>query len=304
VRVFQAIAVAALLATGAQAEEATFKPAACEEGQAVAFDDLAAAYSAILFGEYHGTTEMPEAFGNAVAQAAGNGRRIVVALEYPPDWQDDLDSVMAAPDEVAAMDAFATHHTSDGRTSDAMRNMLLQLRALKLAGADIHVIAADKRRERTVAEAEQAAALDLPDMVDRTLGQRDIDLALHSKAACEAIGCDLILLYAGNMHTRISVTKSSMLNSETGELTPFWTAPVGYVLTQFMPTGSVYLGHRGGIAINMIGNVQSAHAVKPVLPDFPVEDGKYYCSGMNTYFLSVGTILSSADTLAPPEDAN
>lgn|GEM_PF-1555382 len=295
-RVFQAITVAAFLAAGAQAEEATFKPAACEEGQAVAFEDLAAAYSAILFGEYHGTTEMPEAFGNAVAQAAGNGRRIVVALEYPPDWQDDLDSVMAAPDEVAAMDAFAMHHTGDGRTSDAMRNMLLQLRALKLAGADIHVIAADKRRERTVEEAEQAAALDLPDMVDRTLGQRDIDLALHSKAACEAIGCDLILLYAGNMHTRLSITESGWFD-EAGNKTPFWTAPAGYVLAQFMPAASVYLFHRGGYGMSQsTEGMYGMRKLTPSAPEFVAEDEVYYCTGgdpMFSHALSVGKVTPS-----------
>ena len=298
------LAVVTLMAFGARAE--TDAPEACPQGQAVSFEDLAAAHKAILFGEYHGTKEMPAAFAEAVREAAGGGRRVVVALEYPPGWQGDLDAVMAAPNEMAAIDAFAMHHTADGRTSDAMRNLLLQLRAMKLAGADVHVIAADSRRIRTEEEQAAVAALDLPDRVDRVLGVRDLDLALHSKAACEAVSCDLILLYAGNAHTRLSTMQSGMLNTRSGEVTPFWTAPVGYVLRQSMPVASVVLVHRGGLATNMTGNFVSTREVQPTAPGYSVEDGVYYCAGPDnvSHVLSVGTIVSSADTLAPAKEGN
>lgn len=300
-RTILSAAALAMLAGTAQAEAAGEDVSACPEGQVVSFEDLTATHKAILYGEYHGTREMPAMFADQVAQAAADGRRIVVALEYPPDWQGDLDAVMAAPDELAALDAFATHHTGDGRTSNAMRNLLLQLRALKLAGADIHVIAADASRIRSEADKAAVAGLDLPASVDPVLGVRDLDLALHSKAACEAINCDLILLYAGNMHTRLATTESSMLNTKTGETTSFRTAPAGFVLKQFMPVASVYLAHRGGLATNRTGNVQSTREVDPAVPGYAVEDGVYYCAGADnvSHVLSVGKILSSADTLAP-----
>jgi hypothetical protein len=279
--------------------------AACAEGQAVSFEDLAGTYKAILFGEYHGTRQMPAVFGEAVTHAAAGGRRVLVALEYPPEWQTDLDAVMAAPDELAALDAFAMHHTQDGRTSDAMRNMLLQLRALKLAGADIHVVAADSRRYRTDEDRAAVEALDLPDSVDPALGVRDLDLALHAKAACEAAGCDLILLYAGNMHTRLATTQSRMLNTKTGEITPFRVAPAGFVLKKYMPVASVMLVHRGGLATSRTGNFLSTREVTPTAPDYVPEDGVFYCAGPDSvsHMFSVGWVSPSGDTLAPATES-
>ena len=304
-RAILSLTALALLAVTAEAETAETEIAACAEGQAVSFEELAAAHKAILYGEYHGTKQMPAGFADAVTQAAAGERRVLVALEYPPEWQADLDAVMAAPDELAALDAFSMHHTKDGRTSDAMRNMLLQLRALKLAGADIHVVAADSRRYRTDADKAAVAALDLPDSVDPVLGVRDLDLALHAKAACQAVGCDLILLYAGNMHTRLATTQSGMLNTKTGEITPFRTAPAGFVLKKFMPVASVMLVHQGGLSTSRSGNFLSTREVTPTVPDYVSEDGVYYCTGPDSvsHMFSVGRVMSSEDTLAPaPED--
>lgn len=293
-------AALAALAVNAEAETPGAEIAACPEGQAVSLEDIAATHKTILFGDYHGTKEMPAAFGDAVAEAAAGGRRVVVALEYPPDWQGDLDAVMMAPDDVAALDAFAGNHTSDGRTSDAMRNMLLQLRALKLAGADIQVVAADSRRVRTDEDRAAAAALDLPEEVDRDLGVRDLDLALYAKAACEAAGCDLILLFAGNMHTRMGIAESGWFD-EAGNKTSFWTAPAGYVLSGLMPTASVYLFSRGGYVANRAsGGAIGLRKVEPVVADFVSEDGDYYCMGDGLAYshgLSVGTVSPSFDTI-------
>ena len=299
------IVAGAVLALSSHAETVGPAAAACPEGQAVSLEEIAATHKAILFGEYHGTAEMPAAFADQVVALARKDRRIVVALEYPRRLQGDLDAVMAAPDEVKALDAFATHHTGDGRTSDAMRNMLLALRALKLAGADIHVVAADADARQTEAEAARAAALDLPGRVDRALGRRDIELALNAEEACEAVGCDLILLYAGNAHTKLEIVQSAMMNMQTGDLTPFWTAPAGYVLSRSMPTASVYLAHRGGYATNRTEQGVSMREIRPTLVDFEMADGVFYCASSDatvSHVLSVGKIASSPDTLAPLPD--
>lgn len=291
----------ALLAVTAEAETAETEIAACAEGEAVSFEDLAAAHKAILYGDYHGTLEMPALFADQVAKAAAGGRRVVVALEYPANWQPDLDTVMAAPDEVAALDAFAMHRLPDGRTSDAMRNMLLQLRALKVAGANITVIAADARELRTDADRAAAEALDLPEEVDRVLGQRDLDLALHAKAACDASACELIMLYAGNMHTRLGVMESAWFD-QAGNRMPFQTAPAGYILSGFMPTASVYLMNRGGYVANRGRNgAFGLRKIAPVIADYVTDDGTYYCMGDDPMFshgLSVGMISPSEDSLA------
>ena len=66
-RTILSLTALALLAVTAEAETAETEAPTCAEGQAVSFEDLAAAHKAILFGDYHGTQEMPEAFGDAVA---------------------------------------------------------------------------------------------------------------------------------------------------------------------------------------------------------------------------------------------
>ncbi|WP_300553612.1 hypothetical protein [Maricaulis sp.] len=294
-------ALAVALSAGAE----TPKAPACAEGQAVSFEDLAAAHKAILYGDYHGTREMPAVFADAVAQAAAGERRVLVALEYPPEWQADLDAVMAALDELAALDAFSMHHTKDGRTSDAMRNMLLQLRALKLAGADIHVVAADSRRYRTDEDRAAVSALDLPDSVDRTLSVWDLDLALHTKAACEAVDCDLILMFAGNYHTGLATRPSQVIDPMTGEATSNRAATAGFVLNKFTPVASVMLVHRGGMAHNRVAGKLAIREELATAPDFMEEDGVYYCTGPHsfTHMFSVGLVFPSEDTLAPAPES-
>ena len=278
-----------VLSAGADTPEAP----TCAEGQAVSFEELAAAHKAILFGDYHGTLEMPEAFGDAVAEAAGSDRRVVVALEYPANWQRDLDAMMAAPDELAALDVFARRSTRDGRTSDAMRNLLLQLRALKLAGADVTVRAIDIARPAPKARA-RAAELGLPPEIDQQRGLRNIIMGLNSVEACEMVECDLLLMFSGNAHTRLDVMDSASYMPTEGETTSYREAAAGNIIARKMPTASVYLSHRGGYARNQSPDgVFGARELTPTTPGYVAEDRTYYCTGERdryTHVFSVGQV--------------
>ena len=299
-RVIAAVMVVLGLALPVNAEmQEVTEPAQamCPEGQSVSIETLAGTHKAILFGEYHGTREMPEVFGDMVGEAAAGGRRVVVALEYRANWQADLDAVMAAPNEVSALDAFAMHSTRDGRTSDAMRNLLLQLRALKLAGANVTVRAIDMAWPDPTA-VSRAAELGLPPGIDQQYGLRNIIMGLNAVQVCEEAQCDLLMVYAGNMHTRLDVMDSSIYNPIEEKVIEFREAPAGYIIVQNMPTAAVYLGHRGGWATNRTKLGFGMHEIEPVLPDFAVEDGIIYCMGNGTYFQSVGKIYSSEDSLA------
>ena len=292
-RTILSLTALALLAVTAEAETAETEAPTCAEGQAVSFEDLAAAHKAILFGDYHGTQEMPEAFGDAVAEAAGGDRRVVVALEYPANWQPDLDAMMAAPDEVMALDVFARRSTRDGRTSEAMRNLLLQLRALKLAGADVTVRAIDMARPAPNA-VSRAAELGLPPEIDQQRGLRNIIMGLNSVEACEMVECDLLMMFSGNAHTRLDVRDSASYMPTEGEITSYREAAAGNIIVRKMPTASVYLSHRGGYARNQSPDgVFGLRELTPTAPGYVAEDRTYYCTGERdryTHVFSVGPV--------------
>lgn len=95
----------------------------------------------IVLGETHGTTEGPAAFGEIACSAAEKGP-VTVALEYSDLLQTALDAFLAAPDDEAAQEALrgsllTTARFQDGRTSQAMLDLLLRVRQLKLQGRDV-----------------------------------------------------------------------------------------------------------------------------------------------------------------------
>lgn len=105
----------------------------------------------VVFGEAHGTNEIPELFGEVVCQASAS-RTLVVALEWPQDMQAPLDQYMASDGSEAARDRFLSapfwsNPTPDGRTSQAMFNLIERLRRLRASGRPVSVQAFVSRPE-------------------------------------------------------------------------------------------------------------------------------------------------------------
>ena len=97
----------------------------------------------LVFGEAHGTNEIPELFGDVVCEASAS-RPVVVALEWPPDLQASLDAYMASDGSGAARTrflsaAFWSNPMPVGRTSQAMFRLIERLRALKASGRRVSV---------------------------------------------------------------------------------------------------------------------------------------------------------------------
>lgn len=97
----------------------------------------------LVFGEAHGTIEIPQLFGDVVCQASAS-RAVVVALEWPPQMQAPLDEFMASDGSQAARTRFLAapfwaNPTPDGRTSQAMFDLVERLRRLKADGRAISV---------------------------------------------------------------------------------------------------------------------------------------------------------------------
>ena len=104
----------------------------------------------LVFGEAHGTTELPALFGDLVCAAAATGRPVVVGVEFLPANQPILDSFVASKDASTARKTLLSAPAwSDrvGRASVAMLSMLEQVRSLRAAGAEVHLIAFDHESE-------------------------------------------------------------------------------------------------------------------------------------------------------------
>jgi hypothetical protein len=99
----------------------------------------------VVFGEMHGTNEMPEIFADAVCLTSQK-RKTVVALEMPETEQPQIDAWLASDGGADAKQAlFATPFWNstfkDGRSSEAMFRLLEQLRSMHKCGRVKAVIA-------------------------------------------------------------------------------------------------------------------------------------------------------------------
>ncbi len=97
----------------------------------------------VIFGEAHGTNEIPELFGDVVCWASAS-HKVVVALEWPPQMQASLDEYMASDGSESARSRFLStglwkNPTPDGRTSQAMFTLVERLRLLGKSGRPISV---------------------------------------------------------------------------------------------------------------------------------------------------------------------
>ncbi|QSQ20242.1 hypothetical protein JY651_33960 [Pyxidicoccus parkwayensis] len=116
----------------------------------------------LLLGEMHGTQEVPRFLAQTVCQSLVAGVPVTVGLELPLESQTRVDSFIDSAgteeDWLKLMDApFWRSPYPDGRGSEAMANMLEQLRMLRSQGLDVeafvfdHPKAQGQERERAMA---------------------------------------------------------------------------------------------------------------------------------------------------------
>ncbi|RJF90215.1 hypothetical protein [Sphingomonas cavernae] len=115
----------------------------------------------ILFGEYHGTIDMPALFGDAVCNAAMTRRPLVVGIELTPSDQSAIDVFMASRGTAAARTALLAApgwREEGGRTTTAILDLLESIRRIG-EHHSVRVIAFDMLPEPgTSARREQAMA--------------------------------------------------------------------------------------------------------------------------------------------------
>jgi hypothetical protein len=96
----------------------------------------------LLFGQRYGTKEFVAQFGNIVC-ALSRMRPLTVALEWPVKYSQAFSAYLADPKQDAEKALLALpiwdKASADGRSSEAMFQLLRLLRRLRFAGRDIEV---------------------------------------------------------------------------------------------------------------------------------------------------------------------
>ncbi len=155
--------------------------------------ERAASQRLLLIGEIHGTAEVPAAVANIAQQIAAVGRPLIVGLEI---WRGEQAAIDRYLDSAGTWDdrnqllarEFWTRPYQDGRSSEAMVELLDRLRALALK-SELSVIAFD---------ADPMAKLDG--------AARDKAMAERLARALDEQPEALAVVLAGNFHTRIQAS--------------------------------------------------------------------------------------------------
>jgi hypothetical protein len=158
--------VLALIGCAARPEPAT-SIVTCHDAGALPAPLLEAG-NVLLFGEIHGSRELPALFGEAVCSAARAGLPVEVGLEHPRGEQASVDAFLASAGDSSDVGAllaapFWSRTYQDGRSSRATVALLERLRRLSAAGLPVRVFLfdldpGDDRTARDEKMAENLAA--------------------------------------------------------------------------------------------------------------------------------------------------
>lgn len=131
---------------------------------------LVAPGSVVLFGEEHGTQELPQVFGEAVCSVADGRQSVRVGLEIEPKNQPFFDAFLASPgaasDVSALMSApFWSREMEDGKSSRAMVALLERMRQLRAQGLPIEVFLFDLGPGQAIAQRDKGMAENIESQV-------------------------------------------------------------------------------------------------------------------------------------------
>ena len=189
----------------------------------------------VFVGDLHGTVESPAFVDALVCNLARSGRPVMLALEYPESEQHFLEEFLRTctdgPQPALLSSPFWTRPTQDGRSSQAVLDLLYSIRRQLRAGAHIRVVAFDSSPPGHLGGAAAFAA-------------RDESMALRLRQLISTAAADEIpVIFTGNVHAR-KVKGLEARNAPPGMEN---AEPLGYRLKDL---GFLYLklGYRGGSA--------------------------------------------------------
>jgi len=130
------------------------------------FNGLPAGSDVLVFGETHGTNELPDFVGNVVSNFARSGKPVTLGLELPAELQGGINFYLEARSEAKGLAMLLANEFwlreskfQDGRSSLSILRLLGTARHLRQSGSDIEVIALEGRIEEGDFERGMAAAI-------------------------------------------------------------------------------------------------------------------------------------------------
>lgn len=178
----------------------------------------------LLFGEIHGTQEIPAFIADVVCMAAKKRIPVTLGLEIPFDEQEAIDRFIDSGGRSAAkarLTQEAFWKIKDGRSSIAMLELIDQVRAMRADDAKVRILAYDQSGSFT---AER----------DKVMAQNLATIAAREPKS-------LLIVLSGNNHTRL--TRGNRWNTEFESM--------GYILTKSINRSriiSLNRSHEGGEA--------------------------------------------------------
>ena len=180
-----------------------------------------------LLGELHGTQQSPAFVSSIACAVAAHGSEVVVGLELASTAQELVDRYLESPGQPADREALLRHSIwtrsyQDGRTSQAMLDLIERVRLLKKEGNSVRIL-----------------LFDAPSAVG---GQdRDARMAATIAASAESHPEAVHVILTGNLHSRMAPGSRRSRDYE----------PMGYLLQRQVPGKRIVAldaAHEGGTA--------------------------------------------------------
>ncbi|MDG2532279.1 hypothetical protein P6144_01340 [Sphingomonas sp. HITSZ_GF] len=116
----------------------------------------------VLFGEYHGTVEMPGAVADALCSAAATGRPLILGIEMHAGNQSALDTYLRSDGSDSARTALLEApgwREEGGRTTGAILDLIEASRRLARSGRQVEILAFDPVEVVTGTSMEREAGM-------------------------------------------------------------------------------------------------------------------------------------------------
>ena len=180
-----------------------------------------------LLGELHGTQQSPAFVFSVACAVAAHGAEVVVGLELASTAQEWVDRYLASPGQPADHEALLQHGIwtrsyQDGRTSEAMLDLIERVRRLRHEGNSARILFFD---------------------APGATGGQDREAKMASKIAASArVHTEAVhVILTGNMHSRMVPGNRRDRDYE----------PMGYLLQRQVPGNRIValeVAHEGGTA--------------------------------------------------------
>lgn len=242
----------------------------------------------VLLGEHHGTNEAPALFADLVCAASAK-RKVIVALEHPPENQPEIDAFLQSNGDAAARSAFLESliwsNARDGRNSVAMLNLYEQLRQWTSTGR-IKAVVAFSAYDLSVpfSNANEGANRGMAQVLERT-----------AAAYPDAV----VLGYGGSVHMSVHDVWGTTIRSAAGRL------PRAKLISAFIEgdTGSAWS------CLNDACGVHKLEAFGPHHPrgvrkaqEYPLPGFDFIVSTGTPFSASLPAIpLRSVESASPPK---